>query len=93
MHASGWGWLTYIHVCHLCHNHKTTQLALLPADFTVIVEKLKQLFGSNIMFGLEGGYDPEMVAAAVQATLAPFLPPVADRAAGAGEAPVGGRDV
>lgn len=50
------------------------QLALGPHDFTPIVEKLKEAFGGKIMFGLEGGYDPDMVAAAVQATLAPFLP-------------------
>jgi acetoin utilization deacetylase AcuC-like enzyme len=50
-------------------------LALGPVDFTTISQKLKEAFGSDkIMFGLEGGYDPEGVAEAVKATVAPFLP-------------------
>lgn len=62
-----------------------TQLALGPSDFTAIVQKLKEAFGADrIMFGLEGGYDPELVTEAVKATLAPFLPSAAAGGAGAG---------
>jgi len=51
------------------------QLALGPSDFTAIAQRLKEAFGADkIMFGLEGGYEPELVAEAVKATLAPFLP-------------------
>ncbi len=50
------------------------QLALGPGDFKTIVERLKDVFGAEkLMFGLEGGYEPEAVAAAIASTLKPFL--------------------
>lgn len=65
---------------HDAHPHG--QLALSPSDFTAIAQRLKAAFGTDkLMFGLEGGYDPELITAAVKATLAPFLP-----AAGGGDA-------
>lgn len=50
------------------------QLALGPRDFEAVGERLLQAFGrEKIIFGLEGGYEPENVAAAIVATLKPFL--------------------
>jgi acetoin utilization deacetylase AcuC-like enzyme len=50
------------------------QLALGPRDFEAVGERLLRAFGrEKIMFGLEGGYEPENVAAAIVATLKPFL--------------------
>lgn len=50
------------------------QLALGPRDFEAVGERLLRAFGrGKIMFGLEGGYEPENVAAAIVATLKPFL--------------------
>lgn len=50
------------------------QLALGPRDFEVVGERLLKAFGrEKIMFGLEGGYEPENVAAAIVATLKSFL--------------------
>lgn len=50
------------------------QLSLGPMDFEAVGERLLKAFGRDkIMFGLEGGYEPENVAAAIVATLKPFL--------------------
>lgn len=50
------------------------QLSLGPRDFEAVGERLLRAFGRDkIMFGLEGGYEPENVAAAIVATLKPFL--------------------
>lgn len=51
------------------------QLALGPQDFTILSTRLKDTFGDDkLIFGLEGGYDPERVAEAIVATLSPFFP-------------------
>jgi acetoin utilization deacetylase AcuC-like enzyme len=45
-----------------------------PRDFEAVGERLLRALGrEKIMFGLEGGYEPENVAAAIVATLKPFL--------------------
>ena len=50
------------------------QLSLGPRDFEAVGERLLKAFGRDkIIFGLEGGYEPENVAAAIVATLRPFL--------------------
>lgn len=60
-----------------------SQLALGPSDFTAIAQRLKAAFGADkIMFGLEGGYEPELITEAVKATLAPFLPTTGGGGAG-----------
>ena len=75
---------------HTTHTnaHTHAQLALGPSDFIDIAQRLKAAFGpEKIMFGLEGGYDPELITAAIKATLAPFLPAAGgDGAAGAATA-------
>lgn len=50
------------------------QLALGPQDFTAVGDRLLRAFGrEKIVFGLEGGYDPDNVAVAIVSTLKPFL--------------------
>ena len=50
------------------------QLSLGPRDFEAVGERLLQAFGRDkVMFGFEGGYEPKNVAAAIVATLKPFL--------------------
>lgn len=50
------------------------QLLLGPSDYKLLSQKLKDTFGANrLMFGLEGGYEPERVAQGIEETLRPFL--------------------
>lgn len=46
---------------------------LKPADYAMIAKAIKKAFGSNVLFGLEGGYSLLELPSAVHHTLQPFL--------------------
>ena len=51
------------------------QVSLSPRDYAKLADRLKDIWGDKIVFGLEGGYVPDELAEAVEETLRPWLGP------------------